>query len=243
MALKQTLKQSEFIVACARVVRAAASDVRHLRWVLRRRGVIEKYLAEHPVRKLQIGSSLTPFAGWLNTDLEPGRADVVYLDATKPFPLPDASFDYIAGEHMIEHIDHASGLAMLRECHRVLKPGGKIRLVTPDLQIMASLATPTPTPAQREYIDWIIGRTMPEVDANRGVFVVNNAFRAWGHQFLYDAATLKRTLERTGFADCREFKPGESDDPNLRGIESHGQAVGNEAMNRYESLVIEARKS
>lgn len=242
MSLKQTLKQSEFLVAGARVVRALGADVRHLRWSARRKAAIRDYLAKYSVRKLQIGSSLTPFTGWLNSDLEPDHPDVIYLDATKPFPLPDASFDYIAGEHMIEHIDYASGQGMLRECHRILKPGGKIRLVTPDLQTTASLCTPTPTPMQKKYIDWMIERTMPEVGEHRGVFVVNNAFRAWGHQFIYDAPTLKSALARTGFGDFKEFKPGESDDDNLRGIESHGKAVGNEEMNQYESMVIEARK-
>lgn len=240
--LKQTLKKSGFLVECGRAFREAKVDIQRLIGAIKRGPIIRSYLQTHPLRKLQIGSSQTPFPDWLNTDLFPEHPDVIYLDATRPLPLPDASFDYIACEHMIEHIDHASALGMLRECHRVLKPGGKIRLTTPDLQIMARLCDPNPTAEQSNYIDWIISRNMPEVDKHRGVFVINNAFRAWGHQFLYDAATLKTTLARTGFTDFQDCKPGESNDPQLRNIESHGKAVGNEVNNRYESMVVEARK-
>lgn len=240
--LKQTLKKSGLLVECIRAVRAAKVDVQRLIGAMKRGSIIRSYLQTHTLRKLQIGSSKTPFPDWLNTDLFPERSDVAYLDATRPLPLPDASFDYIACEHMIEHIDHESALGMLRECHRILKPGGKIRITTPDLQIMANLCDPNPTPQQKNYIDWIIVRNMPEVDKHRGVFVVNNAFRAWGHQFLYDADTLKTTLAKTGFTDFQDWKPGESNDPNLRDIESHGKACGNEENNRYESMVVEARK-
>ena len=240
--LKQTLKKSAFLSGCARAVRSVGEDCQRLAGAMKRGAKIRAYFQTHTVRKLQIGSSKTPFPEWLNTDLVPEHPDVAYLDATRPLPFPNASFDYIACEHMIEHIDHASALRMLRECHRILKPGGKIRLTTPDLQIMARLCDPNPTPEQKNYIDWIIARNMPEVDQHRGVFVLNNAFRAWGHQFLYDAATLKTTLARTGFTDFEDWKPGESNDPHLRDIESHGKAVGNEVNNRYESMVVEARK-
>jgi predicted SAM-dependent methyltransferase len=35
---------------------------------------------------------------------------------------------------MIGHIDHADATVMLRQCHRVLKPGGRVRFATPDLE-------------------------------------------------------------------------------------------------------------
>jgi len=240
--MKKTLKKSSFLRTGVQAVREIAADAQRLRGAMKRGAVIRSYLESHPLRKLQIGSSKTPFPDWLNTDLFPEHPDVIYMDATRPLPLPDASFDYVACEHMIEHIDHASGLEMLRECHRILKPGGKIRVTTPDLQVMARLCDLNPTPEQKKYIDWMIARTMPEVDQCRGVFVLNNAFRAWGHQFLYDADTLKLTLTRSGFTDFEDWKPGESNDPHLRGIESHGKAVGEESINRYESMVVEARK-
>ena len=242
MTLKQTVKQSGFIVGCVRTARAGIMDAKRAVWTWQRGSKINAYLKTNPLRKLQIGTSSTPFPDWLNTDIFVERSDVAYMDATRPFPLPDASFDYVACEHMIEHIDYEGARAMLSECHRILKPGGKIRVATPDLQVMASLCAPQPAPEAKKYIEWLVAKLMPEVKECPGVFVLNNAFRAWGHQFLYDMATLKMTLANAGFTDFKEYKPGASDDPNLRGIESHGKTIGNEEINQFECMVVEARK-
>jgi predicted SAM-dependent methyltransferase len=239
--LKQFLKRSDFLIGLARAGRAAAADLKCFRSWLRRDSIIRKYLATHDMHKLQVGTSRTPYSGWLNTDVVAERPDVAYLDATRPFPMPDASFDYIASEHMIEHVDYEGGLAMLRECFRILKPGGKIRLVTPDLRVMTALVDPE-TPMQKKYVNFFAKRMLPNAAECPGVFVLNNAFRAWGHQFLYDAATLKMTFARAGFVNCHEFKPGESDDAHLRGIEAHGQCYPSEDINQFESMVIEACK-
>src|SRR4051812_41800883 len=86
---------------------------------------IREYNRGHPIRKLQLGAGGIVYPGWLNTDIEPGPGKV-YLDATKPFPISDGAIQYIFGEHVIEHLSYDDGLLMLRECYRVLAPGGKI---------------------------------------------------------------------------------------------------------------------
>jgi methyltransferase family protein len=43
------------------------------------------------------------------------REDILHLDATKPFGLPDNSFDFVFSEHMIEHISYIDAMSMLRE--------------------------------------------------------------------------------------------------------------------------------
>jgi predicted SAM-dependent methyltransferase len=55
----------------------------------------------------------------------------------------DNTFDYIFSEHMIEHVDHDGAVAMLRECYRVLKPGGTICMATPDLAVIVGLLART----------------------------------------------------------------------------------------------------
>jgi predicted SAM-dependent methyltransferase len=239
--IKQFIKRSGLLIGLVRAFRGGILDLRQIYWTLIRPGKIRAYLQAHSVRKLQIGTSNTPLPGWLNTDFFLENPSVVFLDATRRFPFDDHVFDYVTCEHMIEHIDYASGQAMLRECFRVLKPGGKIRLSTPDLRMITGLCAEQHTDLQRKYIDFIIGRVMPEVKTDQAVFVVNNAFRAWGHQFLYDPATLGHLLTSEGFEDVREYKPGASDDPNLRGLEAHGTAVNNEEMNQFETFVLEAR--
>jgi predicted SAM-dependent methyltransferase len=239
--IKSTIKRSGFIVGLVRALRAGALDLRQLYWTAIRGGKIQAYLKANPAPKLHIGASYCLLPGWLNTDFILESSDVVYLDATRPFPFADNTFDYVMGEHMIEHIDYAGAEAMLRECYRVLKPGGRIRLATPDLQVLAGLCAPVQNTAQTTYVNFAAERALPEVTACKAVFVVNNAFRNYGHQFLYDPETLRHNLASHGFEDLRNYKPGVSDDPNLRGLEAHGKNIGNEAINQFETFVVEAR--
>jgi len=236
--LKRLLKRSNLVVRLVRFVR------RRLVWPLRRRGIIRRYLATNEVRKLLLGAGPTgTLEGWLNTDMFPVHGNgVAYLDATSRFPHSDATFDYIQSEHMIEHLDYAEGLAMLQECFRVLKPGGRIRIATPDLNAYLEIFRPDKTDLQKRFIEHYMNRWSPGSDVPGPCFVLNNLFRSWGHRFLYDRETLAGSLEATGFVALTDFKPGESDVAALRGIELHGKAIDSEEMNRFETMVIEAQK-
>lgn len=208
----------------------------------RRARRIENYLRTHSVRRLQIGTGSNPYDGWLNTDVADyrRRGEVVYLDARKPFPLPDASFDAVFSEHVIEHLTYADGLRCLRECHRVLRPGGRIRVATPSLRRLASLYDDELTDLQRRYIAWSIGVFVDHADVALPGFVLNNMFHNFEHRFVYDEQTLAHALESAGFAHVQEWPVGESDDPDLRNLERHMRRAAE--FNAYETLVLEARR-
>lgn len=207
---------------------------------------IREYLDAHEIRKLQIGAGMNPLAGWLNTDLLPDlypriRDRMVRLDARARFPLPDMSFDYIGSEHQIQYLPVTDGIGMLRECFRVLRPHGRLRIATPDLDSIVGLCGDHPDDAQRYYMDWIMRRYWPEMRADHPQsFVINQMFHGYGHQFIYDRPTLTALLSDVGFANITSWPPGESSDPELRGFEKHGQALRDEAVNRFETMVLEA---
>jgi hypothetical protein len=46
-------------------------------------------------------------------------------------------------------------------------------------------------------------------------------------------------MRTIGFENIRFYRPGESDDENLRGIESHGRVMGCEEFNQFEAFAIE----
>ena len=123
-----------------------------------------------------------------------------------------------------------------------LETGGRVRIATPDLGILLALYRHEKTDAQRNYIDWAVARFLPEVDSCKEVFVVNNFFRSWGHQFLYDKETLRHALSTAGFREIKFYRPGCSDDPILQGLEAHGRELGSEEMNEFETLVVEGLK-
>jgi predicted SAM-dependent methyltransferase len=197
--------------------------------------VVSRYMKANSIRKLQIGSHICVLPGWLNSDLYPLSVSSIALDATKTFPIPDASFDYVFSEHQLEHIAYNQAVAMLRECRRILRPGGKIRLALPSLDRMLELFQPTRTDLQDKFIRYTAEFTWPAVQDPGPCFAINSAFMNWGHRFIYDRETLRKTLEATGFAQVRFFSPGVSDDPNLTGIETRTTE-----MDVYETMVAQA---
>merc|ERR1712046_473039 len=56
----------------------------------------------------------------------------VVHDVTLPVPLPNSSVDRIHSEEMMEHIDQKYYPALLKEIHRLLKPGARARIGVPD---------------------------------------------------------------------------------------------------------------
>jgi predicted SAM-dependent methyltransferase len=220
----------------------ALQDARFATGRVARAKRIDDYLRTHRVRRLQVGTGSNLYEGWLNTDVADyrRRGEVVYLDATKPFPLPDESFDSVFSEHTIEHLTYADGLRCLRECFRVLRPGGRIRIATPSLRQLARLYDEELTDLQRRYLRWSVDVFVPHADAALPGFVVNNMFHNFGHRFIYDDETLRHALETCGFRDVREWPVGESDDPALRNLERHMRSAAE--FNAYETLVLEAGK-
>lgn len=202
---------------------------------------IAAYLAESKRPRLAIGVWKLPMEGWLNTDLDPVQPDVLPLDVTKPFPFENEVFDYVASEHMIEHVHFAAGRFMLGESFRVLKAGGRIRIATPDLQRYMHLFNAQLAPKQRKFLDWMIQTFMPDALPAHPTYVLNNLFYNFGHRAIYDFALLSAMVRDAGFDDVKSFPPGVSDCDDLRGIEMHGKAVG-EDINQYETMVLEAVK-
>lgn len=244
MNVKQMLKRSKTIAGFIGDAKTFAHNLETLtttNWLLQQK-IKKQYLATNNIKKLQIGAGPNTLEGWLSTDIAPARAGVIYLDATKVFPFADSSFDYVYSEHMIEHVSRQEGLFMLKECRRVLKPGGLLRITTPDLAVLLKLYVAEQDPPSEKYIKWITDRYLGETGVYRASYVINNAFRNWGHQFLYDGELLEIALRDAGFANLRRCTMGESDDENLRGIESHGPKIGNDEMARFETMVFEARR-
>jgi predicted SAM-dependent methyltransferase len=219
-------------------------DVRRHGWRRSRTAQIEAWLRQTE-RNLVLGAGTAVLPGWLNADINPrvGRG-LIFLDATEPFPLPDGCADIVFTEHMIEHIDYAQGAKMLRECLRVLKPGGALRVSTPDLTILLALCRPGRSPDQEWFVRYVAENMIADCPYVDPIFVINNEFRAYGHQFLYDEPTLTRALERAGFHDIVRYPMGESPNPALAGLEARTKKAipGRYEMRAFETLALEARR-
>lgn len=112
---------------------------------------------------LACGGKLCLGSGWINADHSPSSHEVLRVNFLKPLPFPDKSFDVVYHSQFIEHLPLNKGSIFLRECYRILKPQGVMRVVTPDLRNQASeylhhldavLATPENESAKLSY-EWI----------------------------------------------------------------------------------------
>lgn len=185
-------------------------------------GRIADYLAGDGAKKLHIGCGHNRLAGWLNSDIRPKHANVIHIDLFKPLPFPDASLDYIFSEHVIEHFTWEDGQTILGECHRVLKPGGRLRISTPDMAFVVGLYGEGKSQLQQDYIRWS-SETFIRQGEKTDTFVINNFVRKWGHLFIYDPKTLSRCLQDRGFSAIEGFAMNESHDPELTGLENEGR--------------------
>ena len=202
---------------------------------------LAQYLRETVEPKLHLGCGPNVLPGWLNTDVDWRSPCAVYLDASRRLPLPDRVFDLVFAEHLVEHLSRDAGARMLSECHRVLKPGGMLRLSTPDLRFVLRVYS-EPSPLTQEYLAWWFERYEPARPVCAAAFL-NLFMRRWGHQYLYDIDTLTDALAMAsvGFGEIRVCRPGQSTVPELRGVEQHGKVIP-ERFNEQESICVEAVK-
>ena len=83
--------------------------------------------------KLHLACGLDYQPGYVNVDLYPqenAKVDAVF--DVKKIPYDDNTVDEIRALHIIEHFDWFEGQEVLKEWYRVLKPGGKLIIETPD---------------------------------------------------------------------------------------------------------------
>lgn len=206
------------------------------------------YVISNHADKLNLGCGRNIMPGWINADLTAHVPEVFTMDATRPFPFLDNSFDYVFSEHMFEHLDLCGQQNMMRECHRVLRPGGILRLAMPNFDFLIDLVNNPNSEINNRYLDWsyqlfIQDKLEYEVDReDYPIYVVNNFMRDWGHQFIHTSGTLLKMGKSFGFSKGKECSIGISDHIALCGCERHQNEIPFWA-NQLETMVIELYKS
>ncbi len=172
---------------------------------------------------LHIGCGNQRLEGWVNVDLQNLPAVDVVADVTEGLPFTGAAA--VFAEHFLEHLRLDHGLAFLRETHRVLAPGGWLRLSTPNLEWVLSTHYDLESAAEER-------RAMG--------LQLNRAFRGWGHQFLWNRHLLADALLACGFTDLRWCGWGESEHELFRGLERHETYTDEPGLPHV--LIVEARR-
>jgi len=190
------------------------------------------------MKKLHLGSGGHVIHGWDNLDLKTSPG-VIRCDLTKPLPYPDASVSYIFSEHFIEHIDEVDGFNLLKQCYRVLAPGGKVRIACPDLrQYVEAYLNWDPASLDGKsfssgtnYLNYaILG------EAKKGLRYLSPIARSTdhGHRYYYDEPELALKLQMAGFVNPVRCQFHQSETLELRGLEKRAPK---------RDMIIEATKN
>jgi predicted SAM-dependent methyltransferase len=190
--------------------------LRHL-WRTARKRINESRCRKLPAGgRLHVGCGPVHLDDWINIDIRRYPAVDYVLDVRDGLPFRDLKF--IFAEHFIEHLPFWEAQRFLSDCRAALASNGVLRLSTPNL-------------------DWVY-RTQYEAPDVLHCFQLNQAFRGWSHQFLYNAQTLTAVLRKAGFDRVEFTAYGCSAHQELNGLERHERSPDSPALPHV--LVIEA---
>lgn len=96
------------------------------------------------MNRLNLGCGHRFHPEWENLDYAPVSPKVRAHDLRSGIPYPDGEFDVVYHSHVLEHFSRRAGVQFLRECYRVLRSGGILRIAVPDLESVARL-----------YLEWL----------------------------------------------------------------------------------------
>lgn len=154
----------------------------------------------------------------------------------KPLPWDAGSFTAVYASHLLEHMYLDDADRLLKECYRVLKPGGVCRMVVPDLE-----------PLIRGYLgegfpSWLDRYEKYDTDADRlcrGLLMRdptpptgNIVIRIYdalsdfhSHKWMYNGRSLSNRLAKAGFVDVQVKGAHESRIPTIDHVELRERVV------------------
>lgn len=83
---------------------------------------------------INIGCGSVFHPAWVNIDTNPSDPSIRRWDVRYGLPFGDGGADVCYASHVLEHLTPDAAEQLLSECHRVLRPGGIVRVAVPDLE-------------------------------------------------------------------------------------------------------------
>lgn len=176
------------------------------------------------MRKINFGCGTNRLEGWQNYDAE--------VDITKTLPFGNGVADFVFAEHVVEHVTYEQALAFFRECHRILKSGGVVRIAVPSIERVMRHGNEDYFKFASRWTDF------HEVSRRAAMGAI---LHAHGHQAPWTDSLLRASLYLSGFTGASTYPPGQSGYAELVGVEGHGKVIGDE-FNFIETTVCEGIK-
>lgn len=136
-------------------------------------------------KKLEIGPGAKPKKGYLHFDIRQGIGADVVGDARK-LPFAEEEFEEVYSRFFLEHVPRKDAKIILCEMLRVLKKGGKIEIIVPNLAYFCRLFVEQ----EGQKKEWALNK----------IYGFEN-YKEDHHYYGYDYATLSKALTETGFTN------------------------------------------
>jgi predicted SAM-dependent methyltransferase len=187
---------------------------------------------------VHLGCGLTILKGFINIDFffDPGidfGADLRYS-----LRIDSECIDGIFSEHTLEHLTYEQNDRLLKECHRILKPGSPIRIIVPDVSLFVNNYA-SKNNAWFEKLEDVMFINNESLERRKRRLIshmeaISFVTQEHLHLSCWDFQTMKHFLEKNNFRDVRQvdYSLGkhkeiiaDSDDPGRKYISLYVEAI------------------
>jgi predicted SAM-dependent methyltransferase len=175
--------------------RSAYYGLRERYYGLRRRVAPPKLPTQPPGKfYVNLGCGELNHPAFVNVDTSPWE-HVHYVHSVDSLPMFQSNtVDLIYCSHCLEHVPHHETARVLKEWHRVLKPGGILKIGVPNLDAVIRFYQENPD--KFEEAQWY--------------FMGAQTYPANFHYAIFNEASLKGLLEAAGFGQVRPWTHDEA---------------------------------
>ncbi len=167
--------------------------------------------------KVHLGCGPNVMPGWVNVDYNPDFQPEVVADLNETFPFESGTVDFIHSEGCLCQFDLQAGYHFLSECFRILKQGGVMRLLTPDLRQLVGRYVDGVENGDNTLVDLWNREVGIELKTNTLAEVLNIGIRDL-HNFIYDEDMLTLVLQECGF-EAKKVAYQQAGPVELRGLD------------------------
>jgi len=214
--------------------------------------------------RLNLGCGLQAPSGWVNVDSSwnarlakhplvrrtlsrlrllpsdklgiPWSSSIFIHDIRKRLPFPDGSATVVYASHVLEHLYRDEGRQLIMESFRVLRSGGVLRVVVPDLRVIAEEylgsssmggqngSGESLTPADR-FNERLLMRWPPPSSSHLLYRIYGSLKDFHSHKWMYDADSLTTLFTRAGFVNVERRDCYDSRIQDIRSVEHESRIL------------------
>jgi len=181
--------------------------------------LFQKKLYEYPdLEYINFGCSILSdrkFPGFLNVDFFKFKKEIdLALDLRFPVPLKSRAWRGIYAHHLLEHLPYKRACSFLKECYRLLRPGGILRIIVPDGEKIMRLYC-SRIPEEKRSLIRLFPNIKPFKTTMEAVSYLFYGGKFNTHLVTWDYETLAYRLKEVGFKKIVKKSAGQSLDSKL----------------------------